>query len=597
MRKLLFGLCMVLLVLCLVVSAFAAETVMRWDDVVATERGGYPRMSERADGTLILTTGSGAVLHSSDRGATWTKQADSALKNSEKNVSITKDGETYEFAMAASDAADTAPSITRANLQTFVVSDGTVLLGYRYHSSTGVRYTDGDPFYTSIRVMSSLDGGVTFDDEVILVENVATTSNGYWEPFFVQVDEDTVYCYYADDLSNNNAATQRISYVKYDVSEKTWDLKEKPEDNLIAINRSTDNFSTRDGMPMVTKLIDGTFAMVVEVQDFASWNEAVVDEGFFGLGAKYTDSTFVVGLSLSENGADWSDPVPVFGPTDLTAGNLCAAPSIATLPDGRVIVTCQTEEGYTGEYGYTYDDDGNRISNANTRVMAAAISDEPITNDTVLTAIDPKSPKADGAAVGFTRLEGVLSFEENQNCIWNAAFASGNDVYIFGGAATNTADNKTTNAKTLIWHLNAFANENEAASHDDVTLRAGDNVLATVYGTPKNGTVTLGVPAGASGVNVYRMDNGVYLTKMDVAVADGKITFADDGGYYAVSDTELVKYGDANKDGAVSVKDVLRVLKQSVSDVADTDLAACDMDGTLKVDINDVLMVIRDILG
>ena len=77
----------------------------------------------------------------------------------------------------------------------------------------------------------------------------------------------------------------------------------------------------------------------------------------------------------------------------------------------------------------------------------------------------------------------------------------------------------------------------------------------------------------------------------------GKITFADDGGYYAVSDIELVKYGDANKDGAVSVKDVLRVLKQSVSDVADTDLAACDMDGTLKVDINDVLMVIRDILG
>ncbi len=589
MRKFSFILCLIMLVSCFCLPAFAAETVMRWDEVIATEGGGYPRMAERADGTLILTTGSGANLHSTDRGVTWKKQSKSALANASKSATITKDGVPYEFTTAAS-GDTTSPSISRANLQPFVVSDGTVLLGYRFHSNTSEsRFTAGeDPFYTSIRVMSSTDGGVEFKEEVILVEDVNLAgSNGFWEPFFVQVDENTVHCYYADDLNVYKTAQQRIAYVTYDVPSKTWDKTPK-----VAIYRGGENgLSTRDGMPMATQLIDGTFAMVVEVQDFASWMKAVVEEGFLGFGTTYTDSTFVVGISLSDDGVNWDDPIPVFGPTDLTAGNLCAAPSIATLPDGRVIITCQTEEGYTGSNGVAHT--------SNTRVMAAAISDAPITKDTVIIAIDPKNPKADGAAVGFTRLEGVLSFEENQNCIWNAAFGSGNDVFILGGAATITSENKSTNGKTLIWHLNAFANANEAASHDDVTARAGDNVLATVYGTAENGTVTLGVPVGASAdsVHVYRMDGGVYLTEMDTTVADGKIAFTDNGGYYAVSDTALVTYGDANGDGDISLKDVIRIIRQAVSAVDGTDMAACDMNGSLSIDIYDAMSVIKTILN
>ncbi len=590
MRKLSLILSVLMLASCFSFSAFAAENTetMRWDDVISTNGGGYPRMAERKDGTLILTTGSGANLHSTDRGATWVKQSKSAVANASTSATITKDGETYTFTTAAS-GDTTSPSITRANLQPFVVSDGTVLLGYRFHSSTSEsRFTAGeDPFYTSIRVMSSSDGGKTFDNEVVLVEDVCLTgSNGFWEPFFVQVDDDTVLCYYADDLNVYKTAQQRIAYVEYDVSSKTWNLEPQ-----VAIYRGGENgISTRDGMPMVTELIDGTFAMVVEVQDFASWMKVNTTNNF--LFPTYTNSTFVVGISRSVDGRTWTTPTPVFGPTDLTAGNLCAAPSIATLPDGRIIVTCQTEEGYTGSYGTAHE--------SSTRVMAAAISDAPVTNTSTLTAINPKSPKADGAAVGFTRLEGVLSFEENQNCIWNAAFNSGNDVYIFGGAATNTSSGTTTNGKTLIWHLNAFVNENEAASHDDVTARAGDNVLATVYGTSENGTVTLGVPVGAAenDVHVYRMDGGVYLTEMDITVANGDITFADstERGYYAVSDTELVTYGDANADGGISLKDVIRIIKQSVSEVDGTDVAACDLDGSLTVDITDVMAVIRILL-
>ncbi|MBQ4557513.1 MAG: hypothetical protein IJA60_07700 [Clostridia bacterium] len=576
MRKLSFALCIIMLVSCFSFSAFAVTdtATMRWDEEAVANGGGYPRMAQRADGTLLLTTGGGIILHSTDKGHTWVKQPQRTVANASTSATITKDGVEYTF-----------DTITRANFQPFVVSDGTVLLGYRFHTSTG-SYTKGDPFYTSIRVMTSIDGGVTFDEEEILVEDVATGSNGFWEPFFVQIDEDTVLCYYADDLNVYSTAQQRIAYVTYDVTTKTWDKTPK-----IAIYRGGENGkNTRDGMPMVTRLVDGTYAMVVEVQDFASWMKVGTKTGFEALfNQVYTDSTFVVGLSLSDDGITWDDPIPVFGPLDLTAGVFCAAPSIATLPDGRVIITCQTDDTYTGSYG----------TGSNVRAMAVAISDSAITKDTVLTAIDPTNPKADGAAVGFTRINDVFTFAENEYCIWNAAFNCGNDVYVFGGSAVNAEDNTAVSGsgRTRIRHITAFANANEATSFDDAKSRAGENGFSAIYGTAENSTVTIGLPAGMSTANVYRMDGGKFLTKMDVTVADGKITFADEGGYYAVSDAELVTYGDATGDGDVTIKDALRIVKYIVNDSITADVAASDLDGSLTVNAADVLAVIKSILN
>ncbi len=588
MRKLSFVLSLIMLLSCLGFSAFAVEDtdVMRWDaEVKMTKSSGYPRMAQRADGTLLLTTDGGVGFTSTDKGHTWTKLTDRIVKNISTSATYTKDGTEYTFS-----------TITRANFQPFVLEDGTVFLGYRFHTNTSASgYTKGDPFYTSIRVITSTDGGLTYnkDSEEILVEDVnlipdnnGATGHGFWEPFFLQIDENTIACYYADDLNihktgtnNNKHAQQRIAYVTYDIPTKTWDKTVRT-----AIYRGGSNgMSTRDGMPMATTLSDGTFAMVVEAQDFSSW---------LGNG---TDSTFVVGLSLSEDGRTWSDPVPVFGPFDLAAGKLCAAPSIATLPDGRVIITCQTDDSYNNTYSKEITD---KIDDTYERAMGIAISNAPITGNTILKAIDPENPKEDGAAEGFTRLENVFDFADNEYSVWNAAFNCGNDVYLFGTAGTNTETATRTNQHIRIRHLTAFANANEASSHDDVTARAGDNVLATVYGTAENGTVTLGVPAGATAnsVHVYRMDNGVYLTEMDVTVADGYITFTDDGGYYAVSDTALVTYGDANDDGEVSLKDVIRIVRQAVSSVDGTDVAACDMNGSLSIDVHDAMEVIKVIL-
>lgn len=581
MRKFSFLLSLIMLASCFSFSAFAVENTatMRWDDELSlTQSNGYPRMAQRADGRVLMTTDSGHLLYSDDRGASWTKHGTRVVANASTSATYTKDGTEYSFS-----------GMTRANFQPFVLEDGTVFLGYRFHTNTGASgYTKGDPFYTSIRVMTSTDGGLTYSNEEILVEDVniipdnnGGTGHGFWEPFFLQIDENTIACYYADDLNiyktgtnKNKHAQQRIAYVTYDIPTKTWD-----KTVYTAIYRGGENgISTRDGMPMATTLSDGTFAMVVEAQDFASWMKVG------------TNSTFVVGLSLSSDGRNWSDPVPVFGPKDLSAGDLCAAPSIATLPDGRIIITCQTDDSYTGiiSSDATYN-----------RAMAVAISDAPVTANTVLTAIDPANPKADGAAVGFTRVENVFNFGENVYCIWNAAFNCGNDVYLVGTAGTNNADNTRSGSHIRLRHLTAFANANEAANYDDVIARAGESKVATVYGTAESGTVTLGIPAGVSSdsVRVYRMDGGVYLTEMEATAANGSVSFTDDGGYYAVAGKELVIYGDANADGEVNLFDAVRLLKQLVSNVEGTDIAACDMDGSLSVDIDDAIRVLRKIVN
>ena len=564
-----------MLLSCFCFSAFAVDSTdtMIWSaEYNHTMTGGYPRMAQRADGTLLLTTGSGNIWHSTDKGETWTKQSKRTVANAATTATITKDGTEYTF-----------DSLTRANFQPFVVSDGTVLLGYRSHTSSS-GYTAGNPFYTSIRVLTSTDGGVTFDGEEILVEDVATGFYGFWEPFFVQIDENTVACYYADDINVYSTSQQRIAYVTYDITTKTWNKTPK-----IAIYRGgSDGIDTRDGMPMVTTLIDGTFAMVVEVQDFASWMKVNTKTGTLGsLFPTYTNTTFVVGLALSEDGKTWSDPVPVFGAKDLTAGNSCAAPSIATLADGRIIITCQDADEYTGDYGesITY-----------MSAMAVAISDEPITKDTILTAIDPTNPNADGAADGFTRLEGVFDFGENEYSIWNGAFSCGNDLYLMGGAGTNLEDDTRTGAHTHIRRLTSYASTDEKASYTDAASRAGDNMFVAAYGLAESGKVSLNVPTDAENVYIYRMDDGGFLTKMELTVKDGVATFTDDGGYYAVSDTELVTYGDATADGKIGLADVIRVIKYTVNSSTALDIAASDMDASLSIDVQDAMKLIQNIL-
>ena len=582
MRKLLFALSLIMLLTSFNLAAFAVEATptMRWEEFVNTGfGGGYPRMAQRADGTLLLTTDGGYIYHSTDNGKSFKKQLPRAIDSASNTATVTKNGKTYSFT-----------GLIRANLQPFVVSDGTVLLGYRCHTNTGsAEYASSGHFYTSIRVMSSVNGGMMFDrnSEEILIEDANLSStNGYWEPFFVQVDEDTVLCYFADDLNVDKLGSQqRIVYVEYDIPTKTWDKTPK-----IAIYRK--GLKTRDGMPMITELVGGGYAMVVEVQDFSKWNKTATETGALGVPTKFANCVFAVGISLSEDGRTWSDPVPVLAPTSLTRGMRCSAPSVATLPDGRLVITCQTDEFYDGYSGASTD---------NECVMSVAVSDAPITKDSVITPIDPLNPKEDGAAVGFTRLFGVLDFAENQFSIWNSVFSFGNDIYFLGGTAFNNESSQTVSGSgsAYIRRLVAFKDESEAACYDDARSRAGANAILTVYGKAENGIVKLGMPIGANEENahVYQMaagdDGNIYLSEMAWKSENGKLAFSGTDGYYAVTNSPLVTYGDTTGDGKVTLVDAARIARQSIKPLSGVDNAACDVNGSFSVDISDAIAIVN----
>ncbi|MBE6680261.1 MAG: hypothetical protein E7598_07065 [Ruminococcaceae bacterium] len=355
----------------------------------AIATSGYPRFEKLNDGTLILVN-SGTIRFSNDNGATWTRKSINA--NAAKSV-VTASG--------------TAHALSLENWQGFVRNDGTVMVAYRSRTS-GYDKNSGAEFYTSIRVMTSTDGGNTFGEEKIVVEGVNNKFRGFWEPYMVQLDDNTVAMYFADDYST--PSFQNISYVLYDIANDKWD------DTIhTAINGPSRD--SRDGMPVVTKLIDGGYAMVIEAFDY---NSAY---------SEY-NSVFVIGLSLSADGKVWSEPIPVAAPTSLFAGYRCAAPFITTLPDGRVIISYMTDEYYAGAY--------NTESDAKNCVYGAIISDAALTLDTELVAT------GGGAADGFTRLPDLFEDPDTGYMIWNTVQRVGRYVYFAGSSGKNNTSGSTS---------------------------------------------------------------------------------------------------------------------------------------------------------
>lgn len=388
MKNCLFTLCLAVLAVIMAVSAFATgiDGVVLEDASVTPDIAvsGYPRFDTLDDGTLILVN-SGTLRKSTNNGETW------------RRIGITANATT-----TVTTSSSTTHTLALENWQGFVCDDGTVIAAYRARTKG---YTSGE-FYTSIRFMTSTDGGETFDNEVIVKESVTDSMHGYWEPFMIQPDDNTVLIFYSDDLNvTNSDSQQHIVYHEYDLTTK------EIGDSVVAINGVRRN--SRDGMPVITELRYGGYAMVIETHDFLG--------RFYGF--NYYNSVFVVGLSLSEDGKTWSEPVPVVAPANPRGGDRCAAPYITTLPDGRVVISYMTEDGYTGER-VTADPHLNCV-------YGAVISDNVLTTDTTLTAT------TGGAASGFTTLPDLFEDPETGYMVWNTVYCDGEYLYFAGSAGTN----------------------------------------------------------------------------------------------------------------------------------------------------------------
>lgn len=157
-----------------------------------------------------------------------------------------------------------------------------------------------------IRLYFSLDGGYSFDQGVV-VASAGGLDDGVWEPFLIQLDDGSLVCFYSDD--SDPEYSQKIVY-KQSNDAVNWGETV----NVVA----SEVYEERPGMPVVTRLGDGSYFMVYEIVD-----KSGIDGN-------------PVFCRYSKDGLDWGDPA-FLGEEVATANGkyaLGSAPYCAWTPVG-----------------------------------------------------------------------------------------------------------------------------------------------------------------------------------------------------------------------------------------------------------------------
>lgn len=382
-------------------AAVSAEALAT-EAPVRVGSGGYPRMTRLADGDLIVT-GETTEYRSSDNGATYKKTSSNLFSGLPSSVK-TASGATH--------------ALTRANTVPIELPDGSMMIFYRCHTKNYDSSVQKE-FYTSIRVLSRAGSSGPYSGETVLVESAPSVHHGYWEPYPILLDENTLAVYYSDDLNAGKTSSggylQDIRVLTYDIPSRTWDKTPR-------VCLSGKEHQSRDGMPTVERLADGSgYVMSIEAQP------------------KPASYVFCTQLWFSENGYDWKSGVIVAEPevyknkTDNKAPR-CSAPGVAVLPDGRIAVSYQ--------------------ENVTTR-RRAVLSDSVDCNVTmkVIVSKDPVSLRAGGHGLAAAYQGISSSFEEVEvrrdftdsagdhsdaaYSIWNAVTCANGYLYALSGTGYN----------------------------------------------------------------------------------------------------------------------------------------------------------------
>ncbi|MBE6640644.1 MAG: exo-alpha-sialidase [Ruminococcaceae bacterium] len=163
---------------------------------------------------------------------------------------------------------------------------------------------------SAIRLYASTDGGRSFGAPVTVATG-GGLENGVWEPFLLQLDDGRLVCFYSDDTGDEYA--QRIVYR---LSEDGVTFGETVEVVASKFKRE------RPGMPVVTRLGDGSYFMVYEVVDH-----------------RLLEGNPVM-YRTSKDGIHWGDPADIGTPIESVDGKaLGSAPYAAWTPAGGELGT------------------------------------------------------------------------------------------------------------------------------------------------------------------------------------------------------------------------------------------------------------------
>ncbi len=293
----------------LLVQLFAPENSagLDWEEEIITvfsaENGSYvsyPRMLELADGTLICgydTDSKICCVKSTDGGLTWEK---------EQTLVARVDG------------------LSCANAALIQLESGEILCAYRANGTVASK------FYSSIRVSSSKDGGKSwvYHSTVAQEQQSSDAFFGLWEPHFGFIG-DELAVFYSNDSQNavQNAEQQNIEF-------KLWQNGAWSEKRLAC---SGELSNSRDGMPVWCQTYSGKYVLAIEATTLRQ-NEAIT-------------RSFVVDMLVSDDGLNWSKRTTVaMAPLD-SGAVYTGAPFVVELPDGRLCLSYQTDNGASFEGG------------------------------------------------------------------------------------------------------------------------------------------------------------------------------------------------------------------------------------------------------
>ena len=257
------------------------------------------------------------------------------------------------------------PDLACANPEFFELPDGQVLLAHR---AVGKRENG---FYTCIRV--NIGDGRSFRPHSVVAEYSEGDGGfrGVWEPCLGLLNG-VLTCFYAND-STSVTPQQNIEYMQWDGNK--WG-------NRTVVCNGVEHDS-RDGMPVWIPLSSGGYALVIESTHLRN---------------EVGKHPFVIQLLCSEDGKKWSDPVDIYIPK--TEHSKAGAPWIAELPDGRLVVSFQTDEDKTVK--------GDRTS-----VMKTMVSE--LHRDS------------------FGPAETVFDVPEDSGALWTVVYTDGRELFAAAG--------------------------------------------------------------------------------------------------------------------------------------------------------------------
>ncbi|MEN8254567.1 MAG: hypothetical protein ABFR33_03765 [Verrucomicrobiota bacterium] len=312
--------------------AMGANAQLDWTVELAGPGGGYPRMAQKADGTLLMGVDhvDGIRLSQSPHGGSWSDLPAGGIV-------IPNPAATNELV---------------GNVSPLVLPNGDILIACRHLNDTDA-YDPGTPDgieFFDICVHKSTDGGATWSylsSPVMHPDSPHGTgtdgNQGVWEPFLYQHSPTEIWCLYTWEASRGVRPSLQKMKRSTDGG-ATWGAEE------IVVGTSQFGATGHAGMASVAKADNGDLIAVFETD----WS---------------TDDGLKIGMVRStDNGASWGSISTVYDRPG--SGGYVGAPHIVKMDDGTLVVSYQQHGGGTQTMGYVTSADHGSTWSSNYDLFA-----------------------------------------------------------------------------------------------------------------------------------------------------------------------------------------------------------------------------------